>query len=225
MEVQYCLARPAHWYPMMRQGETIEGFFPATAMPDTDWWKALWPQPAKVLVDLGIEPSMEVVDLCCGDGLFTAPLALMSRHVIGIDIDPDMLAAARAEITAAGATNYELIEGDAYAVAQLVRRPVDYVLIANTFHGVPNKLRLACAVAMILKPGGRFAIVNWHRRPREETTVLGRPRGPKTEMRMAPNDVAATVTPAGFGLVNVIELPPYHYGAIFKKRTPGPAHE
>jgi len=225
MEVQYCLARPAHWYPMMRQGETIEGFFPATAMPDTDWWKALWPQPAKVLADLGIEPSMEVVDLCCGDGLFTAPLALMSRHVIGIDIDPDMLAAARAEITAAGATNYELIEGDAYAVAQLVRRPVDYVLIANTFHGVPNKLRLACAVAMILKPGGRFAIVNWHRRPREETTVLGRPRGPKTEMRMAPTDVAATVTPAGFGLVNVIELPPYHYGAIFKKRTPGPAHE
>jgi SAM-dependent methyltransferase len=202
---------------MLAHEKTIEGFFPATAMPDADWWKALWPQPAKVLAHLGIEPSMEVVDLCCGDGLFTAPLALMSRHVIGIDIDPDMLTAARAEIIAAGATNYELIEGDAYAVAQLVRRPVDYVLIANTFHGVPNKQQLARAVAMILKSGGRFAIVNWHRRPREETTVLGQPRGPKTEMRMSPGDVVAMVETAGLRLADVVELPPYHYGAIFEK--------
>ena len=202
---------------MLARKETIEGFFPATAMPDTDWWKALWPQPAKVLADLGIEPSMEVVDLCCGDGLFTAPLALMSRHVIGIDIDPDMLAAARAEVTAAGATNYELIKGDAYAVAQLVRRPVDYVLIANTFHGVPNKPQLAHAVAMILKPGGRFAVVNWHKRPRDETTVFGQPRGPKTEMRMSPADVARTVETTRLRLTGVVELPPYHYGAIFEK--------
>jgi ubiquinone/menaquinone biosynthesis C-methylase UbiE len=202
---------------MVKDVEAIEGFFPATAMPDADWWKVVWPQPAKVLADLGIEPSMEVVDLCCGDGLFTAPLALMSRHVIGIDIDPDMLAAARAEITAAGATNYELIEGDACAVAQLVRQPVDFVLMANTFHGVPDKLRFSRAVAAILKPDGRYAVVNWHRRPREETTVLGQPRGPKTEMRMAPADVMTTVAPTGLSLVRVVELPPYHYGAIFEK--------
>src|SRR2546430_7094438 len=32
---------------------------------------------------------------------------------------------------------------------------------------------LARAVASVLQPRGLFAIVNWHRRPREETTVLG----------------------------------------------------
>jgi len=58
----------------------------------------------------------------------------------------------------------------------------------NTFHGVPDKSRLARAVAAVLQPNGRFAVINWHRRSREETIVLGQPRGPKTEMRMTPED-------------------------------------
>jgi hypothetical protein len=34
---------------------------------------------------------------------------------------------------------------------------------------------------------------------------------------MPPADVAATVEPTGLKLAGVIELPPYHYGAIFEK--------
>jgi hypothetical protein len=55
-------------------------------------------------------------------------------------------------------------------------------------------------------------VVNWYRRPRDQTTVLGQPRGPRTNVRMTPAEVAATVEPAGFKLVRVIGLPPYHYG-------------
>ena len=87
----------------------------------------------------------------------------------------------------------------------------------NTFHGVPEKERFARAVAAILKPGGRFAVVNWHRRPREETTVLGQPRGPGTNLRMEPEDVAAAVDPAALKYARVVELAPYHYAAIFEK--------
>jgi ubiquinone/menaquinone biosynthesis C-methylase UbiE len=202
---------------MVANDTTLPGFYPATAMPDPDWWQVLWPEPRLVLAALGVRPDMEVVDLCCGDGLFTAPLALLVRRVIAIDIDPGMLALARAKVSAGGATNCDFIAGDAYAVAELVPRAVDFVLMANTFHGVPNKPRLARGIAAILKPGGRFAVVNWHRRPREETIVLGQPRGPKTEMRMKPSDVGKEVGPAHLKLVSVIELPPYHYGAIFEK--------
>lgn len=49
-------------------------FFPATAMPDNAWWSALWPEPGDVVRRLGIETGMTVLDLCCGDGYFTAPL-------------------------------------------------------------------------------------------------------------------------------------------------------
>src|SRR5215475_12243785 len=131
---------------IMGRDATISGFFPATAMPDSGWWQALWPRPRQILAVLGVQPDLDVVDLCCGDGLFTASLASMVRHVIGIDIDPNMLALARAKLTAVRAANYDLIEGDAYDVAELVREPVGFVFMANTFHGVPDKPRLAHAV-------------------------------------------------------------------------------
>ena len=200
----------------------IEGFFPATAMPDPDWWEALWPRPGEVLAELGPQSDMEVVDLCCGDGLFTAPLARMVHHVVAIDLDRQMLDLARAKVAAAGAENCEFIEANAYDVADWVSRPIAFVLMANTFHGVPEKERLARAVATILKPGGRFAVINWHRRPREQTTVLGQPRGPGTNLRMEPEDVVAAVEPAGLTCARVVEFPPYHYGAIFQKTVAYP---
>ena len=195
----------------------IEGFFPATAMPDSVWWQALWPHPDQMFADLGVEPGMTAIDLCCGDGLFTAPLALMTRRVVAIDLDPEMVRIAQTRMTTSGATNCKFIVGDTHDIAELAPEPADFVLMANTFHGVPDKPRLARAVAAVLRPAGRFAIVNWRRRPREETTVLGQPRGPQTELRMAPSDVVAAVEPAGFNLVGVVELPPYHYGAILQK--------
>ncbi len=65
--------------------------------------------------------------------------------------------------------------------------------------------------------GGRFVVINWYKRPREETVVLDQPRGPKTEMRLNPEDVARDVVAAGFILEPIIDLPPYHYGAVFTK--------
>jgi ubiquinone/menaquinone biosynthesis C-methylase UbiE len=186
-------------------------------MPDSDWWSGLWPAPGRVLADLGIEPGLDVVDLCCGDGHFTAAIAQQASRVAAIDIDPRMLELARTKVAAAAAGHCTFIEGDAYDLAALVPWPADLVFMANTFHGVPDKERLARAVAAILKPSGRFVIVNWHRRPREETQVLGKARGPMTEMRMEPTDVAAALEPCALRLEQVVDLPPYHYGAILRK--------
>ena len=81
-----------------------EDFFTATGMPDRDLWSALWPDPAVVLWSLGIEARMTVVDLRCGEGYFTAPLAKLVRgRVYGVDLDPDMLERGRAKVAAADA--------------------------------------------------------------------------------------------------------------------------
>jgi ubiquinone/menaquinone biosynthesis C-methylase UbiE len=192
-------------------------FFPATAMPDADWWQALWPDPRSVLVEMGIETGMVVVDLCCGDGLFTAPLCSMASRVYAIDIDRQMLDRARTVI--GEVTNCRFTVADAMNIQAVVPEPVDYIFLANTFHGVPDKTALARAVAAILTRRGLFGIVNWHHRAREETVVLGQPRGPRTEMRMEPDEVAAAVEPVGLRLARTVELPPYHYGSIFKKLT------
>jgi ubiquinone/menaquinone biosynthesis C-methylase UbiE len=160
---------------------------------------------------------MVVVDLCCGDGLFTAPLAHIADRVYAIDIDPAMLDRAMARVAATGATNCDFVLADAMALDAVVPEPVDYVFLANTFHGVPDQVGLARAVAATLKPEGQFGVVNWHRRPREETVVHGRPRGPRTEMRIEARDVAALIKPAGLLLNQIVDLPPYHYGAVFGK--------
>jgi ubiquinone/menaquinone biosynthesis C-methylase UbiE len=194
------------------------GFFPATTMPDGEWWHALWPEPGKVLAEMGVQRGMTAIDLCCGDGLFTAPLARVASHIYAIDIDPAMLDQARVRVAASGMTNCEFIVADAMMLNAVVSEPVDYVLLANTFHGVPDQLGLARVVAAKLKPQGQFGIVNWHRRSREETVVLGQPRGPKTEMRMEADDVTAIVKSAGLLLNRSIELPPYHYGVVLERR-------
>lgn len=194
-----------------------DAIFPATAMPDRDWWAALWPDPEATLRALGITPDMTALDLCCGDGWFTAPLAkLTGGKIYALDLDPEMLARAKEEVARAGGAVAGWIEGDARDLPSLLPKKADFVLIANTFHGVPDQTAMAEAVAAVLKPGGRFAIVNWHATPREETPVLDQPRGPRTELRMTPDQVRAAVEPAGFELDKLVELPPYHYGAVFR---------
>jgi SAM-dependent methyltransferase len=193
----------------------IPGFFQRTEMPGAGWWEALWPDPAGVLAALGIKRDMEVVDLCSGDGWFTLQIARLANHVTAIDIDPDLLDVARHRLCESGVKNCDFVTGDAYALATLVRESADFVLMANAFHGVPDRPRLARAVCATLKQGGHFAIVNWHQRPHEETMVLGEPRGPRTELRLSPQQTIDAVESSGLKLVELIEIPPYHYGALF----------
>jgi SAM-dependent methyltransferase len=205
----------------------IPGFFQGTEMPTAGWWEALWPDPAGVLAAVGIDRDMEVVDLCSGDGWFTLQIAKIARRVIAIDIDPNLLEVARHRLAESGVANCDFVAGDAYELAKLVPVPVDFIFLANAFHGVPDRPRLARAARSTLGPAGRFAVVNWHQRPREETVILGEPRGPKTELRLSPQQTIDAVEASGLRLARLVELPPYHYAAVFespptrKQRPPG----
>jgi len=195
----------------------IPGFFQGTEMPTAGWWEALWPDPAGVLAAVGIKPGMEVIDLCSGDGWFTLQIAKIARDVIAIDIDFNMLEVARDRLNESSVANCDFVAGDAYELAKLVAGPADFVFMANAFHGVPDRARLARAVRAALKPGGHFATVNWHQRPREETIALGEPRGPKTELRLSPQRTIEAVESSGLKLAHLVEVQPYHYGTVFRQ--------
>src|SRR5215475_8370759 len=171
-----------------------------------------------MLRDVGTAAGMDVVDLCSGDGWFTLPLSRIARSVIAIDIDAALLEAAKIRIAErGGAPNCTFVEADAYRIEKVVLQPVDHVFLANAFHGVPDRPRLAKAVHNVLKPGGLFAIVSWYARPREETTVLGEPRGPATELRMTPQQTIEAVRAGGLTFRNQVDVSPYHYGAVFER--------
>jgi len=193
------------------------GFFEGTEMPTAGWWEALWPDPAGVLVKMGLKAHMDVIDLCSGDGWFTLQIAKLARHVLAIDIDPKLLEIARHRLSEGGTHNCDFAAGDAYDVARLSPGPVDYVFLANAFHGVPDRPRLARSVKEALKHSGRFAIINWHPRPREETTVLGEPRGPRTELRMSSDQTIKVVELGDLKFSALVDVPPYHYGVLFER--------
>ena len=196
---------------------TKPGFFQGTGMPDPGWWEALWPDPAKVIRDVGVRPGMVVIDLCSGDGWFTLQLAKIARSVIAIDIDEKLVKTSQVRLSEAGLTNCRFVVSDAYAIAKVVSEPVDHVFLANAFHGVPDRPRLARAVRDILKPDGLFAVVSWYARAREQTTVLGEPRGPATELRMTPEQTRLEVESGGLTFAYQLDVSPYHYAAVFRR--------
>ncbi len=186
-------------------------------MPNAGWWEALWPDPAGVLAKIGIARGMEVIDLCSGDGWFTLQIARLARRVVAIDIGPALLEVARHRLTESGVSNCDFVAGDAYDITRLWPQSVDFVFLANAFHGVPDQPRLARSVRDALKPSGRFAIINWHPRAREETIVLGEPRGPRTELRMSPAQTINVTELDGLRFYKLVDVPPYHYGVVFER--------
>lgn len=196
-----------------------ERIFPATSMPALDWWHALWPDPEASLRSLGIKDGECTIDLCCGTGHFTKPMAKIagSGWVAAVELDPGILE--KAKSYCGGFNNIRWLQGDARLLPDMLGELADAVVIGNTFHGVPDKTALSAAVYKTLKPDGRFIIINWYPLPKEQTVILGQPRGPLFQLRMAPEAVRAAVEPAGFGLGEIVEMPPYHYGAIFIKKA------
>lgn len=192
-------------------------YFEGTGMPDPDWWHALWPDPAGTVRTVGIRPGMTVLDLCCGDGWFTLEVARIVEKLYAVDLDRPLLDAARRRLANAHVTNCTFAQVDAFAVADVVTGPVDFVLLANVLHGVPDKTRLAETVGSVSKPGALLAVINWHARPREETVLLGKPRGPAEHLRMAPEATVAAIEPAGFALRSVTDVSLFHYAVVFER--------
>src|SRR5882757_2850987 len=132
------------------------GFFAGTEMPNAGWWEALWPDPAVVLAAVGVKPNMAVMDLCSGDGWFTLQIAKLARHVVAIDIDANLLEVAQHRFAESGITNCDFVAGNAYDLARLWPHPIDFIFLANAFHGVPDREQLARSVHGALSPSGVF---------------------------------------------------------------------
>lgn len=194
--------------------------FRNTGQPDWDWWGRLWPAPGETLRRLGVSEGTTVAEVGCGNGYFAVPAAAIASPgtVYALDIDPALLQGCERVADREGLDNLVTVEGDARELAQELPERVDTLLIANTFHGVEDPGSLVQQAHEALRPGGRLVVVNWHDRPRAETTVLGEPRGPPTELRLSPEEATSIVreaSPLHFG--RQTELPPYHYAVSFER--------
>jgi SAM-dependent methyltransferase len=103
-----------------------------------------------------------VLDLGCGAGQLTIPLAAHSHAVIGMDPEPDMLARAKDTAARQGCTNITWLLGsdrDLAAIAGLLgERTLAAITMANSIH-LTDYERLFRQARSLLRPGGGIAVL------------------------------------------------------------------
>jgi ubiquinone/menaquinone biosynthesis C-methylase UbiE len=194
--------------------------FQNTGQPDWDWWGKLWPTPGATLRELGVESGDSLAEVGCGSGYFALPAARITdpAPVYALDLDESLLDELAHVAEQQRVENVVPLHGDARSLTDHLPERVDVLVVANTFHGVEECDALVEQAFDAVRPGGRFVVVNWHARGREETTIAGDPRGPPTALRMTPDETAADVQDAAdFSLEERIDLPPYHYALVFER--------
>jgi cyclopropane fatty-acyl-phospholipid synthase-like methyltransferase len=194
--------------------------FRNTGQPDWDWWGRIWPTPGDTLRRLGLSPGDRAAEIGCGNGYFALPAARIvdPASVYAIDLDESLLAELESLAAEQGIENVVPVRGDARDLAAHLPEPVDVALLANAFHGIGDRAGFVEGVAAALAADGRFVVVNWHDRPREETTIGGEPRGPPTDLRLTSEETRRAVESASdLRLTREVDLPPYHYGLVFER--------
>jgi SAM-dependent methyltransferase len=115
--------------------------------------------------DFALAAAGPILELGCGTGRLTVPLAHAGHVVTGIDVSDAMLARARARVETSGQTGYvTLVPGDLRDF-DLTERFALAIIPINTFmHCYDTEQQLAClrCVRRHLRSGGRLVIDVYH---------------------------------------------------------------
>lgn len=105
-----------------------------------------------------VRPDDELLDMGCGTGRFTVPLAERVKAVSGLDLSPMMLEANRKKLADRGLTA-DLREGD-MAALPFADESFDIVVCMLALMHIPREDRQQVfhEVARVLKPGGRLVM-------------------------------------------------------------------
>lgn len=189
-----------------------------SGMPAEDFWETLLdPQAILARFEFGATTG-DVVELGCGYGTFTLPLARrIAGRVHALDIDATMVERTATRAAQAGITNIVVEQRDVLAQGNgLPDETCDAGLLFNILHG-ESPIDLLRETTRVVRSGGIVAVIHWR-------TDITTPRGPSADIRPPPNQIEEWAKAVGgLRLTNgPFELPPYHYGMTFT-RTPSPA--
>ena len=100
-----------------------------------------------------------ILDLCCGQGVLCRALAERAGSVVGVDVSPSLIAAARERTSAA---NVRFDVADARRLAVPDGEAFDAAACVMALHDVDDLAGLSRSLAAALKPGGRAVVVIMH---------------------------------------------------------------
>jgi 2-polyprenyl-3-methyl-5-hydroxy-6-metoxy-1,4-benzoquinol methylase len=116
---------------------------------------------AVVLEAAGATPDTQVVDLGCGTGQISLPLAMQGAQVLAVDVSSAMVRRLQSEAQRLDVTR---LEGLALPIEELVlpEESVDLVVSSYALHHLrdADKARLVSAAFSWLRPGGRLVVAD-----------------------------------------------------------------
>jgi ubiquinone/menaquinone biosynthesis C-methylase UbiE len=125
--------------------------------------------PARVIDLAAPAPGATVADVGCGNGAYLAELARrgFAGRVLGLDLSPGMLAAARDRLSAVGGPALSPVDGlgaVALIAADATALPLpdgvaDLTLAMHMLYHVPDPSQAVRELRRVTRPGGRVAIV------------------------------------------------------------------
>ena len=159
--------------------------------------------------------GLSVLDLGCGGGFMTEPLAKRGAKLIGIDPSEPAIAAAREHARDAGLDiDYRIGTAEAIPLAEA---SVDCVAIVDVLEHVADVGVVVAEIRRVLKPGGwlLFDTLNRTRLAAFAFVFLGEdllrigPRGTHDPAKfIRPTELLAILTKAGFEIAPVVGLGP-----------------
>lgn len=182
-------------------------------MPEEGYWESLFDVPL-ILDRLRIDPEVgDVVELGCGYGTFTIPVARrVSGRVISFDINPGMVERTRRRAESEGLVNVSCILRDVAAEGYgLAAGSVDGCLLFNILH-CEDPVDLLARSAEVVREGGSVWVIHWRCDP-------STPRGPSMEIRPRPGQIVKWAEQTGLleAESEPLDLPPWHYGLRLRR--------
>ena len=166
-----------------------------------------WQMPDRVIHSLGLKEGMAVADIGAGTGYFTMRLAKVSPKltVYAADIEPSMVDHLKTRAAAEHLVN--VVPMLAAASGPNLPKPVDVVVVVDTYHHLPSRAAYFRNLRKSLKPGGRVAIIDFRK---------DAPDGPPVHFRFTPSQIEAEMTEAGFRLDAVHDFLPRQHFLVFR---------
>lgn len=194
----------AHGRDRFQNPKNLERYIAEQESPD----RLAWQKPEEVLDALSIAPGQTVCDIGAGPGYFALRVARrvgQGGRVFAVDVEPKILDVLRARLEKAGVRNVTPVLGLADDPLLPVRS-CDLVLIVDAYHHFPDRPRYLARLTALLRPGGRLANVDWHKR---KTAI-----GPEAGHRVSREEFLSDAEKAGLRLLAEPKLLPHQYFLI-----------
>lgn len=171
-----------------------------------------WQMPARVIEALALQPGASVADIGAGTGYFSTRLAraVPGGTVYAVDVEPAMLEHIRKRALGEGLANVVAVQ--AGANSPNLPKPVDLVLVVDTYHHLPNRPVYFRDLAGSLAPGGRVAIIDFRK---------DSPEGPPPQFRFEADQIVAEMRQAGYTLDARHEFLPRQHFLVFRAGVAG----